>query len=96
MMNTEFLNGLGSSDFNSLIICLEAYQSQAFREEIEEIGFNNNSGYIWLAITNGVTIASCFGQDPVFFLFDFETGEEKEYSTYYNAINQILEDEEDI
>ena len=95
-MNLEFINGLGSSDMTSLINVLQAYQENAFREEIEDIGFNQNSGYVYIYLTNGVCISSCFGQDVEYISTDWETGEEVFYNEYYNCLHNIKEDEEDI
>jgi len=94
-MMQEFLNTLGSSDMKSLELCLEAYRLNAFREEIEEMGFNTSTGYIWIYLTNGVTIASCFGNDVEYIATNFDTGEEVFYREYYNCLNNISENEEE-
>ena len=90
----DFINGLGSSDLRSLELCLEAFRENAFKEEIEDMGFNRNSGYVYLYLSNGVCIASCFGQDVVYIQSNFETGEEDFYDSYYNCLHQISEDHE--
>jgi hypothetical protein len=95
-MMHEFLNTLGSSDMKSLELCLEAYRLNAFSEEVEDMGFNTHSGYVWLFLTNGITIASCFGQDVEYIATDFDNGKERFFSNYYNCLNNINEDEEDI
>jgi hypothetical protein len=41
-----------------------------------------NTGYVYLALENGITIASCFGQDSEFIVYDEETEEEKFFSTF--------------
>jgi hypothetical protein len=52
-----------------------------------ECGFNLNSGYVYIALENGVCIASCFGQSVDYIVTDFETGEESFYDSYNEAIN---------
>jgi hypothetical protein len=45
------------------------------------------SGYVYIALENGISIASCFGQDVDYIKYDFETGEELFFDTYEEAIN---------
>jgi hypothetical protein len=87
--NTDFIQQLGSSDFESWLLVQQAYRDYAFGEEILEAGFNTNSGYVYIALENGVQIASCFGQDVDFIVFDFETGEEYFLDSYDEAIEKI-------
>ena len=87
MKNLEFIENLGSSDFESWILVQKAYKQNAFNEDIMECGFNQNSGYVYIALENGVQIASCFGQDVDYITYDFETGEENFFDTYQEAIN---------
>lgn len=81
-MNQEFLNKLGSADMQSLTLVLDAFREFAFNQEVEDYGFNTNSGYVWLYLTNGCTIASCFGQDVDYIFTDFDNGEEVFLDTY--------------
>lgn len=53
-----------------------AYAENFASEEIMEEGFNINSGYVYLALENGVTIASAFGQEVEFIVYDNETIDE--------------------
>ena len=92
----DFVNSLGSADMQSLINCLNSYRDYAFREEVEEVGFNQSSGYVYVYLTNGVCIASSFGQDVTYIKSNFESGEEDFYNSYYNCLHEIKEDEEDI
>lgn len=50
------------------------------------IGFNENSGYVYIALENGVTIASCLGQDVVYIVTNFDTGHEEFLELYHEAI----------
>lgn len=70
-----------------------AYANNFAGEEIMEEGFNPNSGYVYLALGNGTTIASAFGQDVEYIVYDFETDEEMTFDCYDELviyqINQI-------
>ena len=59
----EFLNDLGSSDFESWVLVNTAFNQFCKGEEIMQCGFNKQSGYVYIALENGISIASCFGQD---------------------------------
>lgn len=84
------LNDLGSSDLESFILVQQAYKKYAFKEYINEIGFNHNSGYVYISLDNNIQICSCFGQNVEYSIFDFETGEETFYDSYFEAL-EILE-----
>jgi len=85
----EFIESLGSADFQSWLLIQEAYKNNAFKEEIMECGFNTNSGYVYIALENGICIASSFGQAVDYIITDFETGEESFFDTYQDAIKNI-------
>lgn len=85
METTNFLNKLGSSDFESWVLVQKAYRDECFGEDIMETGFNQNSGYVYIALENGLQIASCFGQPVDYIIYDFETGEEQFFDTYEEA-----------
>ena len=54
---------MGSTDFLSMKRVWKSYHNVVWAsEDIFEIGFNENSGYVYIALENGVSIASCFGQ----------------------------------
>lgn len=85
----EFLNNLRSLDFKSYVIVLNDYlENTNYENSIEDIGFNNNSGYVYLALQNGITIASNFGQNPVYFTIDSQ-GNEVESETYFEALEAL-------
>lgn len=71
-MKTSF----GYSDAMSKAKVWEAYAKHYGGEEIMEEGFNINTGYVYLALDNGITIASCFGQEVNFIVWDEETEDE--------------------
>jgi hypothetical protein len=82
----EFINYLGSSDLHSFILCLEAYNNLSGydKEPIEDIGFNQHSGYVWLYMESGITICSKFGQS-VIYMFTDDDGQEHEFTTHFEA-----------
>lgn len=84
----DFLNSLGSSDLESLQIILNTYNEdyEIRSNDIEDIGFNKFSGYVWLLLDNGISILSCFGQSVEFMTID-SRGNEILHDTYYDAIN---------
>jgi len=71
------------------IACLEAtgfskvfgaYADHCAGEDIMDIGFNENSGYVFIALENGITISSCMGQ-PVEYIV--HNGEEEVFHKHY-------------
>jgi len=52
-------------------------------------GFNTSSGYVYIALENGITLASCFGQSVDYLVTDYDTGEEHFCDTYEEAINTL-------
>ena len=90
MSTTEFMNSLGQLDLASYVnICID-YMKYAPNEEIMEVGYNSNSGYVYIALDNGVTIASAFNQEVEYIITNFETGEEHFCETYNAALNLKL------
>lgn len=85
----ELINRLGTSDLVSLSKVIDAYRENAHREEIEDIGFNENSGYVYIYLENGLSICSCFGRDVEYLVTDFETGEETFFDDYDEAITNL-------
>lgn len=69
-------NSLGYLDAKSKSIVWAAYAENFAGEQIMEEGFNINSGNVYIALENGVTIASAFGQAVDFYVYDFENGDE--------------------
>ena len=88
----DFLNTLGASDMKSLNIILQTYNNdyKIKSNGIEDIGFNTNSGYVWLLLGDGITIVSCFGQSAEFLTID-NCGNEIFHDTYYEATNHLLD-----
>tara|TARA_R110001632_G_scaffold204226_1_gene327690 strand:+ start:328 stop:609 length:282 start_codon:yes stop_codon:yes gene_type:complete len=90
MNNThEFLNDLGSSDFESWVLVNNAYSYYSQKEDIMECGFNKHSGYVYIALENGISIASCFGQTVEYIVTNYENGDEYFLENYTDALNKI-------
>lgn len=66
-----------------------AYAEHAYGESISETGFNQNSGYTYIALDNGIQICSMMGRDVEYLVSDSETGEEIFFNTYEEAINHL-------
>ena len=95
MRNSEIIHTYyGYSDAKSKAIVWNAYAEYFTAEEIIEEGFNINSGYVYLALEMGVTIASAFGQEVEYIVFDHETEEERFFDsilslqTYLEMVKQ--------
>ena len=69
----------------------QAYADHATNESILEggIGFNENSGIVYIALENGVSICSAFGQDVEYLVTDFENGDEEFFELYEDALSLI-------
>lgn len=67
----------------------KAYAEDCSREEIQEVGFNPNSGYVYIALENSISICSMLGQRVEYLVTDFETGEEFFFDNYTQAIEKL-------
>lgn len=74
-----------------LVKVWEAYYKNASGEDIMEVGFNENSGYVYIALENGVSIASAFGQSVDYIVTDLEDGEEFFLDSYDEANEKVIE-----
>lgn len=63
-----------------------AYAANCASETIMEVGFNPNSGYVYIALENGISICSMLGNDCEYLTTDFNDGEETFYDTYEEAL----------
>lgn len=66
----------------------EAYANECSKEDIMEVGFNHNSGYVYIALENGISICSMLGQRVEFLVTDFDNGEELFFDNYTQAISR--------
>jgi len=90
-VNVEKMSQLKALDFESWLLVQKAYRNECWNEPIMECGFNQNSGYVYIALDNGISIASCFGQSVDYIVTDFETGDEYFLDTYNEAIEKLNE-----
>jgi hypothetical protein len=77
-------------DAKSKSIVWNAYAEYFAGEEISEEGFNTNSGYVYIALENGVTIASSFGQSVDFYVYDFDNDDELGFDSI-EELNEYLQ-----
>jgi hypothetical protein len=59
-----------------------AYAENFAGEEIMQEGFNPNSGYVYIALENGISIASAFGHPVEYIVFEHDNGEELFFDSY--------------
>ena len=85
METKQLIEQLYGSDLESWMLVQRAYKTYAHGEDIMECGFTKQSGYVYIALENGISIASCFGQDVEYITYDFENGEEGFFDTYEEA-----------
>ena len=88
-MKIHNYENMGSLDKKSLELVWKAYNDTRLNEEILEIGFNLGSGYVYIALENGVQIASCFGQPVDYIVTDYNNGEEFFFDTYDEAYKKL-------
>lgn len=89
MTTTEFINDLGTSDYESWILVQKAHLEHAYNESIAGQGFNKNTGYVYIELENGIQIASCFGQDVEYIKYNYKIDEELFFDTYEEALQLI-------
>ena len=89
MTNNITINGISESiaycEAKGLSKVFMAYANECTRMEIMEVGFNPNSGYVYIALEDGISICSNLGNDVEFLVTDFNNGEETFYDTYEEA-----------
>lgn len=71
--------------------CFQAYADNCSGEDILEggVGFNPNSGYVYIALWNGVQICSMLGREVEYLITNFETGEDTFFPTYEEALTNL-------
>jgi hypothetical protein len=68
----------------------EAYaENSAEADAIMEIGFNPNSGYVYIALENGISIVSMLGRGVEYLVSDLNNGEEYFFDTYDEALDNL-------
>ena len=85
----QLLLGVKGSDLESWILVQRAYKEFAQDEDIMDYGFNKMSGYVYIALENGIQIASCFGNSVEYIVYQHEQDEEEFFETYKEAYKSI-------
>lgn len=80
------LNAPAVLEAKGLAKCWEAYAQYAAGESILEVGFNDQSGYVYIALDFGLTICSLFAQEAGYVIYDHETGIERFFDTFDEAL----------
>jgi hypothetical protein len=81
-----FDGSIAHCEAKALSLIFMAYANECSREEIMEIGFNPNSGYVYMALENGISICSCMGHQVDFLVTDSQNGQETFYEYYEEAL----------
>ena len=94
-MENLTINGISDSvaycEAKGLAKCFEFYAENCAPDRITDIGFNSSSGNMYIALENGLTIASCVGQDLEFHK-NGSSGEEFTFEKYEDALDFNEED----
>ena len=89
MTNKITINGIDGSiaycEAKGLSKVFMAYANECSGSEIMEVGFNPNSGYVYIALEDGISICSNLGREVEFLVTDSNDGEETFYDTYEEA-----------
>jgi hypothetical protein len=74
---------LAYKESKGLSKCFDFYADYFSGEEIMEVGFNENSGYVYIALEfDSIAIASLLGGDVEIIYTDLETGEEVFFESF--------------
>jgi hypothetical protein len=89
MTNTIEITGISNSiaycEAKGLGMIFQAYANECPNEDILGVGFNPNSGYVYIALENGISICSCMGHQVDYLVTNFYNGNETFYDTYKEA-----------
>ena len=85
MENVSFayLESLGKSKI------WQAYAENFAGEIIEAEGFNPNSGYVYIALENGISICSLLGGNVEFLVSEYDNSEELFFNSYQELENYL-------
>jgi hypothetical protein len=67
----------------------DAYAEFCSGEHITQIGFNPNSGYVYIHLESSICICSMLGQDVEYFSYNGENDDEMVADTYHEAIENL-------
>lgn len=80
-----FSDSIAFCEAQGLALCFQAYADNCAGHSIESIGFNSNSGYVYIALENGISICSCFGNPIEYLVTNFHNGNEYFYDSFAEA-----------
>lgn len=91
--NTQTIYSFSTSycELKGFSLCFDAYAEHFAGEDVTEggIGFNSNSGYVYIALENGIQICSMLGREVEYLITDFDNGEEHFFNTPGEAIKKL-------
>jgi hypothetical protein len=76
MFISNFGNSIAYCEALGVSKVFAEYAEHHSHEDIESLGFNCNSGYVYLSLECGFQIVSMLGQDIEYCITDFVTGNE--------------------
>lgn len=82
-------DNIAYSEAMGLSKCFERYANLDC-SYILEIGFNSFSGYVYIALEEGITICSFMGRDCQYLVTDIDNGEEFFFDTMEEAENKLI------
>jgi hypothetical protein len=90
-------DGVAYAEAQGLANVWAAYAENCAGEYIMYVGFNEYTGFVFIALDNGISIVSSFGDEAEYLVSDINNGEEYFFTTYDEAIDNLdaIEYEED-
>lgn len=67
----------------------QAYADNFAGEEIMQEGFNPNSGYVYIALENGISICSLLGGNVEYLVSEYDNSEELFFNSYEELENYL-------
>lgn len=89
MQLINFSESIAFCEAQGLALCFQAYADNCAGESIFEIGFNPNSGYVYIALENDIQICSCLGREVWFMVSSIESGSEDFFTSYQKALEIV-------
>lgn len=91
-----FKHYICAAEAEGLAKCFQAYADNCANESIFELGFNPNSGYVYIALEeHNISIASCLGHSVEWIATNLETGEEEFCDTYKEALAWVKNNDDE-
>ena len=85
----NFSESIAFCEAQGLALCFQSYADNCAGESIFAIGFNANSGYVYIALDNGVQIASCMGQSVEYIVSTSASDDEQFFESYKCALESL-------